>query len=110
MRNFSRSQYEEGSCTHYLTKKGKEEKGPLLYHLFPYRDPAQVPEGFLLPFNRDDHSLKNEGSFPPYMERLNDLSEFVYFVGNKQSLNPMPVQGLAPNLWPIINIYCVNNE
>ena len=27
MRNFSRSQYEEGSCTHSLTKKGKEEKG-----------------------------------------------------------------------------------
>ena len=25
MRNFSRSQYEEGSCTHSLTKKGKEE-------------------------------------------------------------------------------------
>ena len=26
MRNFSRSQYEEGSCTHSLSKKGKEEK------------------------------------------------------------------------------------
>ena len=26
MRNFSRSQYEEGSCTHSLTKKGKEKK------------------------------------------------------------------------------------
>ena len=27
MRNFSKSQYEEGSCIHTLTKKGKEEKG-----------------------------------------------------------------------------------
>ena len=27
MRNFSRSQYEEGSCTHSLSKKGKEKKG-----------------------------------------------------------------------------------
>ena len=26
MRNFSRSQYEEGSCTHSLSKKGKEKK------------------------------------------------------------------------------------
>ena len=29
MRNFSRSQYEEGSCTHTLSKKGKEKKGML---------------------------------------------------------------------------------
>ena len=27
MRNFSKSQYEEGSCTHTLSKKGKEKKG-----------------------------------------------------------------------------------
>lgn len=58
------------------TRRGKgnsrDKLGLLLYHLLPCGDTAQVLEGFLLLFNREDHSHINESSFPSYMERLSD--------------------------------------
>ena len=52
--------------------------------------------GGVFSFHREDYSLMNKGSFLPHTVSLNDLSKFVYLVGDKQNLNPMPVTGPSP--------------